>query len=166
MSILPKNFWRKLTSIAAKYEGRFVSAYREVLEAARGKLKQRDVPEETFSDPDQLENMIDWSYITRESTARFLPIYIEIYREAGDLTAYELKCSKITQQTASKWAQRHSAQLVRSVTDESKQAIRQTIADSINYDLPNKVKLQRIMSVIGLDQRRAVSLENYPEEEA
>lgn len=161
MSILPKNFWCKITAVASKYEERFSRAYQGVLEGARSKLKSRDIPEETFSSPEKLENLIDWDYITRESNARFQPIYIEIFQEAGNLTSYELQCSKIAQNTASKWAQQHSARLVRSVTEESREAIRNVVSEGISYDLPNKIKLQRIMSVIGLDKRRAISLENY-----
>jgi len=83
------------------------------------------------------------------------------FMAAGEATAGELAAVGISTRfdivnpSAVAWARQHGAHLIVNITEESRQAVREIIADAFTEGLAPRDAARLIQAVVGLDERRA-----------
>ncbi len=133
---------------------------KEIVKGVNKELIRKDISDEIVS------SLTDWEIIEEEGQFLIKPAILTAIAEAGQ-TTYEVAGIKakwdMVRIEAVELAQTITADLVREVTEETKDAIRWIVSDSVNKGDSMPVVGKRIKPLVGLTEKQVISVANFEE---
>ena len=132
----------------------------EIVKGANKQLIRIDISDEIVS------SLADWEAIGEEGNFLVKPAILTAIAEAGQ-TTYDVAGVKakwdVVRIEAVELAQTITADLVREVTEETKDAIRWVVSDAVNKGDSMPMVGKRVKPLVGITEKQVISIANYEE---
>ena len=158
--------YKRIHAVADAYlrafEEAFLLATDDLLEAFREDEIARLIAD---GRPLLIVESIDWAAAYEEPLlANWQPLLEAIVRQAGveAVQAFEFQYRfDLDNPYSQQWIREHGATLVREITDETREAVRNIVEEAWRYGGHPYEQARRIRNIVGLTQRQAAAVERY-----